>query len=234
MKRIIGGAIGLLLAAEVNVAHAVIVDFETTPALAIGPSIFADAGPAQTITVGGITFSGGVVLGLPTFLPATPFATTPNLYGAANHPSGGAVGDPSLQPTLSITLDPAVGATTVEGVLFNGLIGLDSFLVEAFSGGSLVDAVALNDLPANLANGFDVFRLDSGGPIIDLVTIAADLSGVFPDEWDFFIDTVAINEPIENVLVDVAEPPVLALLGLGLAMLVMARGRRRSRHLSAA
>ncbi|NJO37240.1 MAG: hypothetical protein HC871_06000 [Rhizobiales bacterium] len=217
MKAFIGGAIGLLLAAQVNVAQAIIIDFEGVPPLATGPSVFASAGPAQAITVGGITLSGGVVLGFPTFLPATPFATTPNLYGTANHPAGGAVGDPSLQPALSITLDAPVAATTIEGLLFNGLIAVDSFLVQAFSGAALVDSVSLDDLPANLANGFDVFRLDSGGPIIDLVTIAADLSGPFAGEWDFFIDTVAVNEPIENVLADVAEPSALALLGFVLA-----------------
>ncbi|MEZ5932695.1 MAG: hypothetical protein R3F54_12190 [Alphaproteobacteria bacterium] len=226
MRTIIGGAFGLLLGAQANVAQAIIIDFESVPPLATGPSVFADAGPAQDITIGGVTFSGGVVLGFPTFLPATPFATTPNLYSTANHPAGGAVGDPSLQPALSITLDGAVAATTIEGLLFNGLIDVDSFLIQAFSGAALVDSVSLDNLPANLANGFDVFRLDSGGAIIDLVTIAADLSDPFAGEWDFFIDTIAINEPIENVLVDVAEPSALVLLAFGLAGLGAVRVRR--------
>jgi len=218
-------AIGVALAAEP--ASAIIIDFEETPMLPEGASTFASAGPAQNISVDGVTFSGGVVLGDPTFLPATPLATTPNLYSTANHPSGDAVGDPSLLSTLSIAIDPLLEATTVEGLLFNGLIDTDTFVIEAFSQGMLVDSVTLANLPSNENQGFDVFRLDSEDLAIDSVTIAADLSGPLPNEWDFFIDTVAIGEPIENIIEEpdhnaVPEPSTvlgfLAFGGLSLAM----------------
>ena len=142
------------------------------------------------------------------------------------NPSGSAVGDATLLPTLSITIDPSLAVTTVEGLLFNGLVGTDSFLVQAFSGSALVDSVSLDDLAANLGGGFDVFRLASGGATIDLVTIDADLAGPFPGEWDFFIDTLAINEPIENV-VAVSEPATLALIAIGLTVFGVRSQRRR-------
>ncbi|MGI9490183.1 MAG: PEP-CTERM sorting domain-containing protein [Geminicoccaceae bacterium] len=225
MKTIIAGAIGLFVATQMSIAHAIIIDFEDVPPLATGPSLFADAGPAQDITVAGVTFSGGVVLGFPTNFPASPFSTPPNVYASA---SSIVAADPSLLPAISIALDPSVGATEVEGLLFNGLTVDDSFLVEAFSSSTVVASQSLVDLPPNFQNGFGVFRLASGGPVIDLVTITADLSGLLPDEWDFVIDTVAINEPIENVLVAVTEPSTIGLLALAMAGIGMARRRRRS------
>lgn len=212
---------GFAFLALANSANAVIIDFESTPALATGPSLFANAGPAQDIVVGNVTISDGVVLGFPTYFPAIPFGTAPNVYGTAYHPSGGVNADPSLLSTLSITIDPADGVNTIEGLLFNGLIEMDSFKVEAFSASSLVDSVALNKLPSNLDEGFGVFRLDSGGSPIDLVTIAADLSGPLENQWDFAIDTIAINQAIETVVPVPAALPLLltALGGLGLVRL---------------
>lgn len=210
----------LLLAVQLafsSLASALIIDFETAPSLATGPNLFASAGPVQVITVGGVTVSGGVVLGLPSFLPATPFGTPPNLYGTANHPNGGVAADPTLQSTITIAINP--GASTVEGLLFNGLIATDSFLIEAFSGATLVDNLSLLNLPANLSNGFSVFRLSSSGPAIDRVTIQPDLAGLWPGEWDYFIDTLAIAEPIENVN-RAPEPASSSLLLMGLGLLV--------------
>ena len=181
-----------------EIAFSTIVDFETTPTISNAPRSFGRAGSTQNIEVNGIlTFKGGVVLGFPSFLPSSPFITPPNLYGTANHPSGGVVGDPTLLSTLSIDIAPSVNTTTVEGVLLNGLNRTGSYTIEAFSDGTLVDSVFLNDLSPNLSNGFDVFSLDSTGLPITSLLFSPDLSD---GEWDYFIDTIAINEPIANIV----------------------------------
>lgn len=226
LKHLISPVFGLISLATAFSASAVIINFETTPSILTGPSLFSAAGPAQDITVGGITVSGGVVLGFPTNFPAAPFGTAPNVYGTANHPAGGAVGDSSLLSTISINIDPGLSITTVEGLLFNGLIGQDTYNITAFSSSVAVDTVSFVDLPANLSSGFGVFRLNSGGAAIDLVTISTDLGGVFSGEWDFIIDTLAIGEPIENSVVPV--PPALYLFGSGILGLVGIAKRRKS------
>lgn len=204
-------------------AQAIIIDFEETPAIPTGPSLFREAGPAQEISFGGVTFNGGVVLGFPTNFFVPQFSTSPNIYGTAYHPSGNAVGDPSLSSSLSITINPALNATTVEGLLFNGLIGLDTFTINAFSQGAVVDTLLFENLASNRDEGFTVFRLNSGGSVIDFVEIMPDLSGPFLGQWDFFIDTIAVGEPIENILkpddgddgsVSVPEPTSIFALGI--------------------
>ena len=156
-------------------ALAVIVDFEVVPAIATGPSLFSTAGPAQTINVNGVvTFSGGVVLGFPTNFPASPFSTPPNVYGTAKAPSFGVSADPSLSSSLSVSISPILGATTVEGLLFNGLTQPVSYTIDAYSGSTLVDSVAFPNLQSNLSSGFTTFRLNSGGPSISSVLFNPD------------------------------------------------------------
>ena len=203
-----------------EVAFSAIVDFETMPEISNAPKSFGRAGPAQTIEVDNVlTFKGGVVLGFPSFLPASPFITPPNLYGTANHPSGGVVGDPSLSSTLSIEIASSVNATTVEGVLLNGLNRTGSYTIEAFSDGTLVDSVSLNDLAPNLSSGFDVFNLDSNGLPITSVLFSPDLSD---GEWDYLIDTIAINEPLSNVV------PIPASIWLFASAIVSFLGIRKA------
>ncbi|PZV03830.1 MAG: hypothetical protein DCF22_25935 [Leptolyngbya sp.] len=202
-----------------------IIDFEATPAIPTGPSLFSQAGPAQEISSGGVTFNGGVVLGFPTNFFVRQFSTSPNVYGTAYHPAGNAVGDPSLSSSLSITIDSALNATTVEGLLFNGLIGLDTFTINAFSQGAVVDTLLFENLASNRNRGFTGFRLNSGGSAIDFVEILPDLSNPFPGEWDFWIDTIAVGEPIENILTPTptptptseAVPEPATMLGIALA-----------------
>jgi hypothetical protein len=207
---ILGGIAGFS-----EIAFSTVVDFETIPTVANAPQTFGRAGPAQTIEVeGGLTFKGGVVLGLPTFLPETPFATAPNYYATANHPSGGVVGDPTLSSSLSIDIDSSFGATTIEGLLLNGLNRPGNYTIEAFSNGTLVDSVSLDNLTANLANGFDVFKLDSNGLPITSVLFSPDL---LDGEWDYFIDTIAINE---SIVTPVPIPAGIWLFATGVAGLV--------------
>ena len=198
---------GAVAFSEFAISASVIVDFETTPTITNAPRTFGRAGPAQTIEVDGVlTFKGGVVLRFPTFLPTTPFFTTPNFYATANHPSGRVIGHPTLSSTLSIDIASSFGATSVEGLLLNGLNRPGNYTIEAFSNGTLVDSVFLNDLTPNLSNGFDVFRLDSHGQPITLVLFSPDL---LDGEWDYFIDTIAINEPtaIDEPIVNIVPIP---------------------------
>ncbi len=205
-----------------QIAFSTVVDFETMPTISDAPRTFNKAGAAQTIEVdGGLTFKGGVVLSLPTFLPVTPFTTTPNFYATANHPSGGVVGDPSLSSTLSIDIASSFGATTLEGYLVNGLNRPGSYTIEAYSNGVLVDSVFLDSLTQNLSTGFDVFRLDSNGLPITSVLFSPDLMG---KEWDYFIGPIAINEPIVTV---VPIPASIWLFTTGIAALTAFRKARK-------
>lgn len=216
--------VNILLAAVTfsEIAFSAIVDFETIPEISSAPRTFSRAGSAQIVEVDSIfTFKGGVVLGFPSFLPTSPFITPPNLYGTANHPSGGVVGDPTLSSTLSIDITSSVSATTVEGVLLNGLNRPGSYTIEAFSNGALVDSVSLSDLSPNLSSGFDVFKLNSNGLAITSVLFTPDLSD---GEWDYFIDTISINEPLKNV---VPIPASIWLFASGFACLLGMRKTRR-------
>src|SRR3954453_9414038 len=78
---------------------AIVVDFETLPALPAQPNNFAAAGPMQTYSSPGVfTVSGGVALGNPTFLAAFPSqGSAPNAYGTSD------LGDPSLLDTITFT-----------------------------------------------------------------------------------------------------------------------------------
>jgi hypothetical protein len=206
-------------------AKAIIIDFETTPNIPLQGSLFSSAGPPQVITVGDVvTITGGVVLGFPTNLPDSPFATSPNLYGTAYHPSGNVFGDISLTNMLSIEIDLTLNAMNVDGLLYNGLRMTDTILLFAFSEGMEVASLSF-ELPA-FESEFSVFRLVSEFLPIDLVTITSDLGGADPGEWDFFIDTLAIGEPI-NV---VPEPGSFLLLASGLVALSSSRRRDRRRR----
>ena len=165
-----------------------------------------------------MTIIGGVVLGYPANVPAIPFATAPNLYGTARFPEAG-ITEPSLLSTLTLTINPSSAVTSIEGLLFNGVPATKSCFIHAFSGAIEVDSESLLGLPGNLQSGFAVFRLNSGGAAIDRVTISPELTGVYPGNWDFFIDTLAVNERIENV----PEAASLSLLAIGCGILASRR-----------
>jgi hypothetical protein len=170
-------------------AGAEVIDFETTPMLPLAPSTFVEAGATQTIDVPGLaTVSGGVVLGFPTNFPAVDFATEPNVYGTA---SPGLEGDPSLLATTTIDLDPGAQATLVEGLVLNGMTVEETFTVEAFGPSGLLDTLVLADVPPNFSAGFQTFSF-TGDPITR-VTIEPGLATA---DWDYFVDSIAINESI--------------------------------------
>jgi hypothetical protein len=177
-----------------------VVNFDNLPQ---GPSLFG--GPAQTITpVPGVaTFSGGQILGDASNFPAIIFATAPNVYGTDN---GG-----SLLNTLTIAVDPSFTADEISFVLFNGENTTESYVVDAFSGATLVASQALSNLSPNTSSGFGL--VDLFGTDITSVTIAT--TGL-PASWDFLIDSVAFNESINQEVAPTPEPSSFLLLGTGL------------------
>jgi hypothetical protein len=211
----------IVLASSYEPALALIVNFESVPTLSTGPSLFSQAGAAQTVNVNGaVTFSGGVVVGFPTNFPASPFSTPPNVYGTGSPITGA---DRSLSSSINMSIDPSFGAKTIQGLLFNGWNLPVSYTVSAFSGTTLVDSMSLPNLPSNLSSGFSVFRLNSSGPAVTSVRFNPDLSGFALGQWDYVIDTIAINEPIENVA-PVPVPAAIWLFGSGMiGILAIAR-----------
>lgn len=206
----------LFLVSLQEAAFAAIVNFETVPTIATGPSLFRNAGPAQTINVPGVaTFSGGVVLGFPTNFPASPFST-PRLWDGRSRFYSWCRS--SLNSSLSVSIAPTFKTTTVEGLLFNGFSQPVSYTIDAYSGSTLVDSVHFANLQSNFDSGFSVFRLDSGGPSISSVVFNPDKTST-GGRWDYVIDTIAIGEPIENVSpVPIPASAVLFATGLmGLA-----------------
>jgi hypothetical protein len=187
-------------------ATTALVNFETTPPLSTGPSIYVAVPGPQTITTAPAIFSGGVVLGFATFFPAISFATPPNVYGTADFGNG-------LPETLSIAIDPTFSTTEVSFALFNGEVFNQSYTVNAFNGTTLVANQILSNVAPNFNSGYGLVDLVNPGGITS-VTIAPVGS---PAVWDFLIDTVAFNQSITSIpnppLPPVVQPPVPPVQG---------------------
>lgn len=179
-------------------AHAAVglVDFDP-PGTAQGPSIFVAVPGPQTIVTPEATFSGGVVLGLATFFPAIQFATSPNVYGTADFGHG-------LATTLTIAINPSFATTEVSFALFNGETLLQSYVVDAFNGGTKVATQAVNNILPNFNSGFALVDMVNAGGITSVTINAVNPQGV----WDFLIDTVAFNQSITSVVPNAPPPPV--------------------------
>jgi hypothetical protein len=211
MRKLSFVAVAILLSALGANAATTLINFETVPPIATGPSMFASAGPMQTIVDPGVaTFTGGVVLGNASFLPAQSFATPPNVYGTAGF------GDPSLNSFLMIALDPAFG--TVNEVSFpvlNGSTKAETYVVNAYDGATLVATQTLSNVPANSSSGFAIADILS--PTITRVTIAPLLlDATCCSGWDFFIDSVALNSSVQQAFAP--EPSSFVLIGLAVAL----------------
>lgn len=117
----IAAVLSLALASRAMAATTAFVDFENNPSIATGPDLFANAGAAQTIIVPGVaTFTGGVVLGDETNLPALSFGTPPNVYGTASTsviPKASA----TLQSSVTVTIAPTYSVGEISFPLFNGM-----------------------------------------------------------------------------------------------------------------
>lgn len=199
LASVIAAGVAIVLAIGISPVRATtaLVDFETTPSLGTGPSIYVAVPAMQTITTTPATFSGGVVLGFATFFPAISFATPPNVYGTADFANG-------LPEQLSIAIDPAFTTTEVSFALFNGEVFNQTYTVDAFNGSTLVANQTLTNMAPNFNSGYGLVDLVSAGGITS-VTIAPVGN---PSAWDFLIDTVAFNQNI-NTLPSPPPPPVV-------------------------
>ena len=197
---------GFLSATAANAAT-ILVNFETVPVEPTGPSTFGAAGPMQTITVPGVaTFTGGVILGNETNLPAQSFGTPPNVYATAGF------GDITLSSTLTIAFNAAFPVTEASFPVFNGATQVESYIIDAFNGASLVASQTLSNLPANGSSGYGIADITAAK--ITSVTIAPSaLTATCCNGWDFSIDSVALNEPVQQAFTP--EPGTITLLGLG-------------------
>ena len=187
-------------------AQSLLVNFETNPNLPQGPDTFTAAGSAQTIAIPGrVTFTGGVVLGLPLNTPAIRFATSPNVYGTSEVGSQVFEGDPLL-PVIAVDIDPLYPVNLVEGVVANGRNVPESYTVTAFLGSAVVDSQSFADVPANFDSGSFVFSLNA--PLISRVEIAGSNTA----EFNFLTDTFSFNAPIPEPAAFATLPAVAALL----------------------
>ena len=183
-----------------------VVTFDDLP---IGPSTYAAAGPAQTLSYSSdqIVFNGGVVLGFPTSFPAVDFASAPNVYASSN------IGDNSLSDTMTIDID-GLGVNRVEGLIFNGETIANDLLVEAYdSFGALLDSQVYS-VASNLESGAAVFSMNSDMPNIARVEFSEfNTDG----SWNILLDSIVFNREI---------PAPGALLPIGTLGLLAARRRR--------
>jgi hypothetical protein len=201
-------AFTMLLAHSAQAATA----FITFDDLPLGPDNFPAASPSpQTITYPQATFTGGVILGNATYFPAQSFATIPNIYGTAWFGT-------NLPEALTITINPTFPTNEISFPLFNGVRFSQSYTVSAFDS---LDAPLISQqyiIPANGANGFAIVDLVALG--IAKVTITPDGA---PSDWDFVIDSIALNQSLRPVPL----PPALSLFATGLGALGLLGWRRR-------
>jgi hypothetical protein len=195
------------------------INFETLPSLPTQPNNFAAAGPMQTYTATGMfSINGGVALGNATFLASFPtHGTLPNLYGTADF------ADPSLLSTITVTFPSAEDVVSVTGVLFNGQPLAETYVVDAFSGATLVDMNTFTGMPgSSSANGFGNFSLASNAasPITSFTITTPNAAA---NGWDFLVDTITVTPGA----VTITPEPSTALILLSGALGFLVTRRRR-------
>ncbi len=241
----IASVLSLVLVSRATAATA-FVDFENNPSIPAAPSEFSKAGPAQTIVVPGVAgFSGGVVLGDETNLPALSFGTAPNVYGTAST-SVIPAASTTLQSSVTVAIDPGYTVDEISFPLFNGMQAIESYTIDAFDGSLQTGQEILSDLATNE---------DSGHGVVDLKATDITSVTISPDDltagWDFSIDSVAFNEPVSDAITPggtpissgntggngsaVPLPPAVwsaAVMLAGLSIVSVVRSRRNTRHIT--
>jgi hypothetical protein len=199
-----------------------LINFETVPVEPTGPNLFSVAGAAQTITVPGVaTISGGVILGDETNLPAQAFGTPPNVYGTAGFGN-------NLSSTLTLTFNAAFPVTQVSFPVFNGATITESYLITAYNGAAVVASQTLTNLASNALGGYAIADLTSTS--ISSITVAPTaLNDPAVNGWDFSIDSIALNESVQQAFAP--EPAGLTLLGLFAIGIIFITRRSRTNYL---
>jgi len=191
----IASVLSLVLASRAVALTTAFVDFENNPSIATGPTEFSAAGSAQSIDVPGVaTFTGGVVLGDETNLPALSFGTAPNVYATAST-SVVPAASTTLESSLTVTIDPTFTVDEISFPLFNGMQAIESYSIDAFDGSDQVGQQILSDLATNHESGHGVVDLKATD-ITSVTIFPSDLSA----GWDFSIDSVAFNEPVSDAI----------------------------------
>jgi hypothetical protein len=180
----------------------------------LGPSMFG--GPAETIVYPQATITGGTLLGNPTNFPAESFATSPNAYGTTNLV-------PGYLETLTIAISPSFPTNEVSFPVFNGDVVTQSYTVAAFNASMNLLVSQDLTLQPNMSDGFAIADLISPG--IAFVTITRDGA---PAIFDFLIDSVALNQSLQQATTPLPASLLLFVTGLGVIGFLAKRRKRKS------
>ncbi|NKE47835.1 hypothetical protein HB662_23870 [Roseomonas frigidaquae] len=209
MRMKLAAALGLMATIALPLsAGATVINFDDQGIT--GPSTFAAASPSpQTIVVptadGNVTFEGGVVLANTTALPAN----QTSLYGTAYFGNG-------LSNPITLTFENAITNFLIDVV--NGLTTPIEYTVADNLGNS-----STFTLPSNAAGGITTIGFAAAGTVVTVSSVTAP-TNIF----DFFVDNITFNVPIECGPDGCTTPPVavpvpaalpifaMGLLGLGL------------------
>lgn len=195
-------AVGILVAAlgGATSAAADIIDFSAYT----GPAYFAEAGPAQTLSIstsiGTMTVAGGVILSDATYCPAC----ETSVYGTAYF------GD-DLSNTITLTFPTSINNFFL--YLLNGQTYPDTFTAADNAGHSTTVTIA-----PNTSSGTALISFPASGNIVTLTTTDSD--------WDFLVNKFGFDQPTPTSTVP--EPATLTLLGTGLFGLLAASKRKRA------
>jgi PEP-CTERM motif len=190
---------------------AAVLDLETFS----GPSVFADAGSADTLTIptsiGQVMISGGVILSNATFSTSN----TTSIYATANNlEQFGLPNDPTRLNPITVTFPVPITNFFLD--VINGLPARTSYMVADNAGNS-----ASFELPTTLEfGGFTQIGFAAAGTVVTI----GSTTGL--PAWDFAIDNIHFNEPLPPDLSEVPEPATAMLITAGL--LAIMAGRKRS------
>jgi hypothetical protein len=207
--------LSLLFVGQAGTTFAAVIDFETLS----GPSTFAAAGNAQTLTIatgiGPVMFGGGVILTNATNLSAD----ETSIYGTAGNAAN-----------IGVTI--GTGFTNPLTIIFP--VPISNFFLDVLNGNTINVNYRVGDNSGNSANFLLMPNLSGGQKTIGfaaagtIVTVAATTgqSTSTGQTWDFFIDNIHFNEALPPNLTP--EPADLTLVGTGLAGFLLLRRVRRA------